>query len=156
MDEFICREAHHDDIDAMSGIRLSVSENILSDPSKVTLADYASYIEGAGKTWVAERAGCIVAFGSAHRSGLIWALFVRPGFEGRGLGQLIMEACLSWLEQKGVARGFLDTGAGTRAEDFYRAQGWREIGREGGMIHFELALPRVPPEIRPARPASGA
>jgi len=143
MTNFTCREADCGDIAAMSEIRLSVSENILSDPSKVTAADYAAYINGIGKTWVVESEGQMMAFGAAHRSGLIWALFVRPGFEGRGVGNLIMRECLSWLEQAGVVRAFLDTGAGTRAERFYRAQGWREIGRDGERVDFEMSLAQL-------------
>jgi len=149
MTSFTCREADCGDIAAMSEIRLAVAENILSDPAKVTAADYAAYINGYGKTWVVESEGQMMAFGAAHRSGLIWALFVRPGFEGRGLGSLIMRECLSWLEQAGVVRAFLDTGMGTRAEGFYRAQGWREFGRAGERVDFELALP----EFRLTRPA---
>ena len=104
MTNFTCREADCGDIAAMSEIRLSVSENILSDPSKVTAADYAAYINGIGKTWVVESEGQILVFGAAQRSGLIWALFVRPGCEGRGLGRLIMRECLSWLEQASPPR----------------------------------------------------
>jgi len=149
MTNYTCREAYFGDIAAMSEIRLAVSENILVDPSKVTAADYAAHINGIGRTWVVETEGQILAFGAAQRCGLIWALFVRPGFEGRGLGRLIMRECLSWLEQARVSRAFLDTGAGTRAESFYRAQGWREFGREGERVDFELALPA----LRPPRPA---
>lgn len=137
---FACRVAEHADIAAMAEIRLSVAENILSDPARVTLADYAAYLSGRGRSWVVEHDGRILAFGAADRSGLIWALFVRPGFEGCGLGRLVLRECLAWLKQEGVGRAFLDTGAGTRAAGFYRAQGWREVRREGERIDFELLL----------------
>ena len=148
-----CRVADHGDIAAMSEIRLSVAENILSDPARVTLADYATYLTGPGQSWVAESDGRILAFGAANRSGLIWALFVRPGFEGRGLGRLLMRQCLAWLERAGVTRAYLDTGAGTRAEGFYRALGWREIRREGSRIDFEWLLKPEPSALSDGRPA---
>lgn len=141
---FVCRVANHGDIAAMSEIRLSVAENILSDPARVSLADYAAYLTHEGRSWVVEGEGRIHAFGAANRSGLIWALFVRPGFEGRGLGRVALGECLAWLEQVEARRAFLDTGAGTRAEGFYRSQGWREFKREGDRVDFELLLPRAP------------
>lgn len=137
----------------MSEIRLSVAENILSDPARVTLADYAAYQTDQGQSWVIEAEGRILAFSAAYRSGLIWALFVRPGFEGRGLGRLALEECLAWLEHGGAGRAFLDTGAGTRAEGFYRLQGWREINREGDRVDFELSLPRVAADLSRGRRA---
>ena len=149
----ICRIAAQGDIAAMSEIRLSVTENILSDPSRVTLADYTAYVVGPGQSWVAELDGRIVAFGSANRSGLIWALFVRPGFERRGLGRLVMCQCVAWLEQAGVGRAFLATGAGTRAEGFYRAEGWREVERQDEEIHFERLLGQKPSALNDGHPA---
>jgi GNAT superfamily N-acetyltransferase len=151
-----CRVADHGDITAMSEIRLSVAENILTDPARVTLADYVAYLNDQGQSWVVEADGRILAFGAANRSGLIWALFVRPGFEGRGLGRLALEECLAWLERGKAGRAFLDTGAGTRAEGFYRSQGWREINRESERVNFELPLPRAKSDLRPGRRASGA
>lgn len=137
----------------MSEIRLSVAENILSDPARVTLADYAAYLTDQGQSWVVEADGRILAFGAANRSGLIWALFVRPGFEGRGLGRLALDECLAWLEQGEAGRAFLDTGAGTRAEGFYRSQGWHEINREGDRVNFELQLPRATSDFSRGRRA---
>jgi hypothetical protein len=43
------REATRDDIPAMHAVRLSVKENILSDPSIVKESDYFDYIGVYGK-----------------------------------------------------------------------------------------------------------
>jgi len=40
------------DIPAMSRIRLAVTENMLSDPGKVTLQMYHDYLQQLGRGWV--------------------------------------------------------------------------------------------------------
>ena len=135
-----CREAELGDYAAISAVRLAVTENRLSDPSKVTHADYIEYLTETGKGWVAEDAGRIAGFSIVNRSGLIWALFLQPGYEGRGIGKDLLARCLEWLKHIGVPRAFLDTDAGTRAELFYRRQGWREVSRNGTKLDFEIDL----------------
>lgn len=143
------RRATLADRDAISAIRLSVQENILRDPSRVTEADYRAYIDEIGRGWVAEIEGRIIGFSFANRSGLIWALFLAPGHEGHGTGRALLALCLAWLREQGVAQAFLDTGAGTRAEAFYRRQGWRETARDGSSIAFALALAPLPHPTEP-------
>ncbi len=123
-------------------LRLSVRENRLSDPTRVTQQMYDTYITRDGHGWVAEIAGAIAGFSIARRDGEIWALFVRPGFEGHGLGQALLGACAAWLAAEGVTQAVLETDAGTRAEAFYRRFGWRETGRSGTTLTFRLDLAR--------------
>lgn len=119
------RQAVAADIPAMSRIRLAVTENALSDPARITVAMYEDYLEKLGRGWVAESAGEIVAFCYADKVGAsIWALFVRPGHEGRGLGKALLERAVDWLFEAGHDRVRLTTGANTRADRFYAAQGW--------------------------------
>ena len=134
------REATLDDWAAITEVRMSVRENVLRDPSKVTYKDYVAYVTEIGKGWVAESDGRIVGFSFANRSGLIWALFLRPGNEGRGIGKALLARCTDWLRAIGVREAFLDTGAGTRAEEFYRRQGWREVERDALKVDFKLLL----------------
>lgn len=134
------REARLDDEAAITAVRLSVRENVLRDPTKVTHADYVAYLTEIGKGWVAEIDGRIVGFSFANRSGLIWALFLRPGTEGRGIGKHLLRLCTDWLRSIGVRRAFLDTGPGTRAEEFYRRQGWEEVARDDLKVDFRLML----------------
>jgi N-acetylglutamate synthase-like GNAT family acetyltransferase len=134
------REAALADEQAIFALRLSVRENVLRDPSRVTHADYVAYVSEIGKGWVAERAGEIIGFAFANRSGLIWALFLRPGCEGQGIGKQLLQRCTAWLRAIGVREAFLDTGAGTRAEEFYRRQGWTEVARDELKVDFRLRL----------------
>ena len=137
---FRLRPARAEDWDAVMALRLSVAENRLSDPSRVTEAMYRDYILARGRGWVAEEGGTILGFCIAARDGEVWALFVRPGCEGRGVGQALMAACVDWLADQGVAEAVLETGAGTRAERFYRRFGWIEAGRGRADITFRLPL----------------
>jgi hypothetical protein len=50
------RQAEHRDIPAMSRIRLAVTENVLSNPARVTQQMYEDYLERSGRGWVAEAA----------------------------------------------------------------------------------------------------
>jgi GNAT superfamily N-acetyltransferase len=121
----VFRRAVIADIPAMSRIRLAVTENVLRDPTRITVEMYEDYLEKSGRGWVAESAGEIVAFCYADKiNASIWALFVRPGHEGRGLGKALLERAVDWLFEAGHERVHLTTGADTRADRFYAAQGW--------------------------------
>ena len=134
------RLATPDDWPQVTELRLSVLENQLSDPASVPRAMYDEYVTTIGRGWVAEIDRQIVGFAIANRSGLIWALFIRPGLDGRGLGQALLGKCLAWLTDLGVAEAMLETGANTRAERFYRRAGWHETTRSGDELTFRLAL----------------
>ena len=137
---FALRPAQLGDWDEVQDLRLSVTENRLSDPSRVTRSMYHDYILDRGRGWVAEADGAILGFCIAALDGEVWALFVRPGCEGRGVGLALMRACVDWLTEQGVGEAVLETGAGTRAEAFYRRFGWIEAGRSRHDITFKLPL----------------
>jgi GNAT superfamily N-acetyltransferase len=122
----IFRQARSADIPAMSSIRLSVAENVLSDPRRVTHDMYESYLDAWGRGWVAEIGGEIVAFCYADsEKGAIWALFVSPRYEGQGLAKRLLTAAVSWLFEQGHGFVSLSTRADTRADRFYAMQGWQ-------------------------------
>src|SRR5689334_14339484 len=107
------RQAGRADIPAMSRIRLAVTENTLSDPGRITEAMYEDFLEKAGRGWVAERDGEIVAFCYADKlNASIWALFVCPGHEGLGLGKSLLAQAVRWLSEIGHDAVHLTTGAG--------------------------------------------
>lgn len=135
------------DIDAMHQLRLSVQENMLADPKRVVPQHYAPMLERHGRGWVYELEGTIVGFGVAdHSRRNIWALFVDPAFESRGIGRALHDAMVSWLFENGSEPLWLTTEPNTRAEHFYSTAGWRRVGTEtNGELRFELpAAPRLP------------
>jgi GNAT superfamily N-acetyltransferase len=125
----ILRPATLLDIPAMHRIRLAVRENRLIDETRVTPADYVRYVEETGASWVAELEGAMAGFGIADRaSRSLWALFVDPGFEGRGVGRALLQRLTGVLFEGGREPINLSTAPGTRAERFYLAAGWEKMG----------------------------
>lgn len=125
------REAGIADIPAMHRVRLSVRENALSSPHRVTEADYVPALTSDGRGWVAERNGAVVAFAVAFRDGRVWALFVDPEHEGHGHGSALHAVMLEWLLREAHGPLRLTTSPATRAEAFYRAKGWVDRGVDG-------------------------
>ncbi|WFU06292.1 GNAT family N-acetyltransferase (plasmid) [Rhizobium sp. CB3171] len=134
------RKATIDDIADLKFVRSSVFENILSNPSKVTDDDYKWFVKNPG-IFVWEEQGSIVGFSAADpRDGNIWALFVMPGVETRGIGsRLLAEACVC-LQSAGIKRAWLTTDPSTRAERFYRAAGWEHVGEKDNELLFQRSL----------------
>jgi GNAT superfamily N-acetyltransferase len=121
------RLATFDDIDAMRVIRQAVTENRLSDPTRATPEKYREMLGGRGKGWVWEVSGEIVGFAIADAtSRSLWALFVMPEFERRGIGRALHDAMVGWLFTLSRAPIWLSTDAGTRAAHFYRQAGWTQ------------------------------
>lgn len=125
----------------MHRIRMTVRENALSDPGRVQLSDYTSILEEGGRGWVAEVERRVVGFAVADlaRSN-VWALFVDPGFEGRGVGRRLHDTMIDWLFAAGADRVWLGTDPRTRAERFYRSAGWSHTGDDpNGEARYEMS-----------------
>lgn len=137
------REATVDDIEAMHRIRLGVMENRLSDPSRVTSQHYRAYLERDGRGWVEVEEGIVRGFAIADRTQRhVWALFVAPECEGRGVGQALLGAMTQWLFAQGAGAITLTTEPDTRAARFYLAAGWQSAGvAPNGELRFELPPP---------------
>jgi GNAT superfamily N-acetyltransferase len=134
------RLATVDDIPAMSAIRLAVTENVLSDPSRVTEQMYRDYLDLLGRGWVAESGGAIAGFCYADREhASIWALFMAQRHEGRGIAKRLLKLAADWLVEQGSESVQLTTTAGTRADAFYARQGWtRELLNEREVRYTRL------------------
>lgn len=135
------RTAGHDDIHRIVAIRASVRENQLSDPSMVTAADVAWFVEhGPIHVWQDSKGVQGFAAGDP-RDGSIWALFVDPAFEGQGIGQVLINAACDSLRQAGHRVATLRTGERTRAERFYVKNGWTAQGLDArGEVSFTKSL----------------
>ncbi|MGE9314785.1 GNAT family N-acetyltransferase [Niabella sp. CJ426] len=134
------RQAQTEDIPQIQIIRNAVKENRLSDPGLVTDADCAHFIQERGKGWVCEEDGRMAGFAIAdlleHN---IWALFVHPDFEHRGVGQLLHHTMMNWYFTQTSQMVWLGTAPGTRAAAFYKKAGWKENGTNGkNEIRFEM------------------
>jgi GNAT superfamily N-acetyltransferase len=134
------REAVITDIPAMHRIRMAVKENVLSNPHAVQEADYIPYLSETGAAWVCENSDQILGFAILDiEAGEVWALFVDPDFEGKGIGSGLHDTMLSAYFQQGYAELILGTEPGTRAEAFYRHKGWDQTGQKSnGEIIFKM------------------
>lgn len=121
----------------IDAIRHGTAENPLRDPRRVTEAEYRWYLTEA-IFLVAEDAEAAQGFVCAnHQTGFVWALFVIDAAQGRGHGSALLAAAMDGLRRAGHRQAYLSTGAGTRAEGFYRARGWQPMGVdvEGGAVY---------------------
>ena len=136
----IYREATVADIPQMQVVRHAVKENVLSNPALVTDDDCKEFITRRGKGWVCEIDNEIVGFAIADlKEDNIWALFVAPAYEGKGIGKKLQQLMLDWYFAQGKLTVWLGTAPHTRAASFYRKSGWREVGlRSNGEIKFEM------------------
>jgi GNAT superfamily N-acetyltransferase len=123
----------------MHRLRMSMRENRLRDLSRVTEADYLPYLRQEQASWVAELDGRLVGFAIADlKNRSIWALFVSPDSEGRGVGRALLNRVTDCLKATGSGPMHLVTEAGTRAERLYAAAGWVKAGMQpSGEIRYE-------------------
>lgn len=136
------REATIEDIPQIQQVRNSVKENRLSNPALVTNEDCRKYLTERGKGWVCEAEGIIVGFSIADlKNNNIWALFVNPKYEGRGIGRKLHNLMLDWYFSKGKQMVWLGTSPNTRAADFYLKAGWTVTGLHGeDEVKFEMTM----------------
>lgn len=129
------------DIDRLAEIRAAVRENVLSDPLSVTRDDYVWFVTNT-RVWIAEDQGGILGFSASDpRDGTIWALFVDPSHQGRGIGPQLLDLACRDLRADGHNRARLGTDPGTRADRLYRRLGWHNLGRDAqGEENFERDL----------------
>jgi GNAT superfamily N-acetyltransferase len=136
------RKATIDDRPRISEVRLAVRENRLSQASVAKVDETADWIFGNAAFWVWEEDGAIQGFAVADpRDGTIFGLFIHPDYEGRGIARALLPRACEDLRAAGFAEAMLTTDPGTRAERFYRQNGWEETGRQdNGEIVFRKSL----------------
>jgi GNAT superfamily N-acetyltransferase len=144
MGNAVIRAMTADDMGGTFRVRTSVTENALSleqlERMGITPASVAASLARCARGWVAEMDGRIVAFAIADaETRSIFALFVAPGFEGRGLGSSLLEPAVRWLHSQGNGGIWLTTAPNTRAAAFYARRGFVVTGREpDGSLRLEL------------------
>jgi GNAT superfamily N-acetyltransferase len=133
------REAVLSDLESIMEVRFSVTENILSDPSLVTIDDCEDFIFRRGKGWVCVVEEEVVGFSIVDLvEKNIWALFIRPEYAQRGIGKHLHDVMLDWYFSQTQDAVWLGTDPGTRAEKFYRKAGWNHVGMYGNEYKFEM------------------
>ena len=138
------RKATTQDQARITEVRNAVRENRLSPANIARVADTARWIFDNGTFWVWEQDGAVQGFAVADvRDGTIFGLFVHPDHEGRGIARALLPLACEDLRLAGHDVATLTTGPGTRAERFYRRNGWTDTGRrENEEIVFERLLAR--------------
>ena len=93
----LIRQAYTADIPSLTEVRFAVRENVLNNPALVTADDYVDYLTRRGKGWVAEEDGRLAGFAIADvQDHSIWALFVHPNYDRRGIGRALHDEMLKW------------------------------------------------------------
>ena len=136
----IYREAEISDIAQIQFVRNAVKENKLSDPALVPDKDVEEYMTNRGKGWVCEVDEKIAGFAVVDLiDNNVWALFVDPDFEARGIGKKLHQIMMDWYFLQTKEKIWLGTDPNSRAYKFYQMQGWKEVGTHGkGEIKFEM------------------
>ncbi|GGP42505.1 hypothetical protein GCM10010185_12490 [Saccharothrix coeruleofusca] len=98
---------------------------------------------GADLIWLcAELDGRIAGFALATDAGELLQLQVDPARWEHGVGDALHRACVEAWRGRGVSTAHLDVfEPNTRAREFYRRRGWREVGlSDGEPVHVRMAL----------------
>jgi GNAT superfamily N-acetyltransferase len=134
------REAVISDIPAIQSIRNSVTENLILDPLLISDEHCSEYLETKGKGWICEVDGFPVGFAIADLQGKsVWALFVRPEFEKRGIGKKLHTLMLNWYFSQSNEQLWLSTEESSRADVFYCMNGWTSVGMPNeDMVEFKM------------------
>lgn len=139
------RLADQADIPAIFAIRTSVRENHLSlqqlTEMGITPQAISQALLAAPCIWVAEIQGVPAGFAMADADdGCVFAAFVRPEYEGQGLGRSLMARAEAFLfgQHRTI---WLETAENSRASGFYRSLGWQLVAHlPEGDVRFEKNL----------------
>ena len=137
----IYRKATIKDIPLIQVVRNSVNENQLSNPSLIPNELVEEFITKRGTGFVCEIDDTIVGFSIVDFiENNVWALFLLPEYEGKGIGKKLHELILDEYFSNTQKTIWLSTEANSRAEKFYEKQGWKNVGFHGNEIKFEMSF----------------
>jgi GNAT superfamily N-acetyltransferase len=138
------RKATTSDASEVLEVRLCVTENAMSNARLkelgISVRSLTEMFETTHSCHCAVDERRMVGFAMGDLgNGSVFALFVRPEYEGKGLGQRLLSETVSALRRAGHQQLTLSTDPGTRAYAFYTRQGWIHSGQnEDGEAMFVL------------------
>jgi GNAT superfamily N-acetyltransferase len=138
----IYRPAVESDLAMLYDVRFSVEENRCYDPQEIPVSRVLPVLRERG-SFLCLDGNWAVGFSMASSElGELFGLFLRPGYQGQGIGRRLLTLAVDWMRGQGAAGMRLITDPGTRAERLYRAAGWQVTGRSEatGELLLELSL----------------
>ncbi|MCU6668261.1 GNAT family N-acetyltransferase [Enterobacteriaceae bacterium H4N4] len=126
--KIIIRPAAIDDVEAIFDVRTSVTENHLSREEMrqmgITESVVGAMIQHTPCAWVATDGASIVGFSMIlPDEGCLFAAFVLPAYQSRGIGRALVTTAEAELFKHHVTL-WLETAKNSRAEMFYTRLGW--------------------------------
>ena len=135
------RQAIPEDIPQIQIVRNSVKKNQLSKPNLIPDELVEEFITKRGKGFVCEIDDKIVGFSIVNFvENNVWALFLLPDFEGKRIGKKLHQLMLDEYFSKTKETIWLSTEVNSRAEIFYKKQGWKNAGFHGNEVKFEMSF----------------
>lgn len=135
------RKATIEDIPQIQIVRNSVKENQLSNPNLIPDELVEEFITKRGKGFVCEIDNKIIGFSIVDFvENNVWALFILPEFEGKGNGKKLHQLMLDKYFSQTKETIWLSTEVNSRAETFYKKQGWKNAGFHGEEIKLEMSF----------------
>lgn len=135
------RQAIKNDIPQIQIVRNAVKENRLSNPSLISNEMVEDFILKRGIGFVCEINNDIVGFSIVDfEENNVWALFILPDYEGKGIGKKLHQLILDKYFSKTKKNIWLSTEPNSRAEKFYEKQGWKNTGFHGKEVKFEMSF----------------
>ena len=134
------------DLAEVLAVRTSVLENRLTQDQLtekgITEKTLLEMLASTHRGWCIDVGEQLAGFAMADgEHSTIFALFVRPEFEGQGHGSALLDTAVDWLRSAGHQQASLTTDPGTRAFSFYPRQGWHHRGTApNGEAAFALPL----------------
>ena len=144
----IIRDAAKEDIPAIFEVRTSVRENHMSVERMAEIGITNETIRRALHKepciWVAVDGDHIVGFSMGDvADACLFAAFVRPEWEGQGIGRRLMERAEAFLFERHSSI-WLQTDGSSRAAGFYERLGWKRMqDMETGEARFEKRRPQT-------------
>ena len=113
---------------------LAANQNLLPGDTVAKVAQSSQLGGFVAGEWqsvrVAEVDGEIIGAVGVNPAGVIWMLYVRPDYQGYGVGSALYEDAIGTMKQAGSRKALLEVLASNEnAVAFYRSRGWVPEGR---------------------------